>query len=368
MKIEQNPHKKWKWVWISFSLVFFIFISLTVISINRTLLEPGSDPVSARLAEWGRDHGLGPVVTELENLQYKFNKPKLGGKVEIKILPKPKIKLIGLQPDILTIANPPLPGEGVYQTAVKKGKEPIIQFAQLRPDLIHTSYLATVVWMSGIKTRFELRPGFSEPGRLERFKVTDLVSNREKNLLATFNSGFKINSSQGGFYLGSVVVKPLLKGSATLVTYQDGHSDIGIWGRDFKMSHDIVSARQNLKLLIDNGAISSNIQTAVQSNWGATLGSKDFVWRSGIGVTLEGDFVFVCGPALSAQSLADLLLHAGAFRAMQLDINPQWISYMWYVKSSGGVKRPIKAALFDRKADRYFEPSSRDFYAVYTRQ
>lgn len=344
--------------------ILIVLIFTTAWSIGTSLTAPGNDPVSARLAEWARNHNLGAVVTVLENLQYKINKPKIGGTVKIEI--NKNNNVIGIQ-DTLTSLNPvALPGEGVFQPAIKMGKNSIIQFAQLRPDTIHTSYLASVIWISGAHTTFQLRPGFSDPGKLSRFPTGDIISRQDRNLIATFNSGFKLDSAKGGFYLAGVMAKPLIKGSATLVTFKDGHSAIGMWGRDFQMDSSIESARQNLKLLIDNGKVSSDIKTAVQSNWGATLGFKDFVWRSGIGETASGDFVYVCGNALSAESLANLLLDAGAIRAMQLDINPQWISFMWY-KKSGANKIPIKAALFDRPADRYFSPSSRDFFAVYAK-
>jgi hypothetical protein len=223
--------------------------------------------------------------------------------------------------------------------------------------------------MSGQRVKFQLRPGYGDPGRyLSLWGASDRVSNdATTNLVATFNSGFRLKDSRGGYYQNGNTRLPLVDGAATFVTYKDGTSDIGIWGRDFVMSKQIASARQNLKLLIDNGKMADNINSVVMSAWGATLGSKNYVWRSGIGVTAAGDFVYVCGNALSAATLAKLLKDAGAVRAMQLDINPQWISYMWYLPNANGTLSPFKAALFDRPANRYFTESSRDFYAVYAK-
>jgi len=36
------------------------------------------------------------------------------------------------------------------------------------------------------------------------------------------------------------------------------------------------------------------------------------------------------GPALSVRTLAELLHRAGAVRAMELDINTEWVSFMTY--------------------------------------
>lgn len=333
-------------------------------SVGTSLTAPGNDPISARLAEWGRNHALGPVITLLESFQYKLNAPHLGGSVTISNSDTGTIAS-ALTP-LKSLNDTTIPGEGVFHPLILQNSLPIIESAQIRPDKIHTSYLATVVWMNGAHTNFQLRPGFSEPGKISRFFRSDHVTLRESNLLATFNSGFKLAASGGGFYLNGVVAKPLTSGTASLVTFVDGTSQIGVWGRDFKVSSRIVSVRQNLKLLIDRGKVASNIGSAVQSNWGATLGFKDYVWRSGIGETASGDFVYVCGDALSAESLANILKDAGAEEAMQLDINPEWISYMWFNHNSKS-SLPIKVATFNRPADRYLSSSSRDFYAVYAR-
>lgn len=59
---------------------------------------------------------------------------------------------------------------------------------------------------------------------------------------------------------------------------------------------------------------------------GATLGSQIYVWRSGIGVTANGALVYVGGPDLDINSLARLHGRAGSVRAMELDINIDWIT------------------------------------------
>ena len=54
------------------------------------------------------------------------------------------------------------------------------------------------------------------------------------------------------------------------------------------------------------------------------------MWRSGLGVTADGAVVYVAGPGLSALSLANLLVRAGAVRAMELDINTDWVDFFTY--------------------------------------
>ena len=85
-----------------------------------------------------------------------------------------------------------------------------------------------------------------------------------------------------------------------------------------------------------------------------------------MGVDKFGNVIDVVGPALSAPTLADLLLRAGAVRAMELDINKTWVAAMWY-DHAGGQTTPHKVLPFQRPADRYFVGTSRDFIAAYAR-
>ncbi len=346
-----------------------LFLIVVLWSISTALLAPGTDPVSARLAEWGRNHYLGPVISALENAKYSVSKPKVGGSLDpnsSKLLAANAIKYARRIPSVVT---PGLPGEGDLKTVFKVNGKPAIQVGYLRPDQQHTSYLAGVAIMQSSMLRFVQHAGFSEPGKLAKLGSTDLLQGADlTGLAATFNSGFKVKDSLGGYFQNGVLIKPLVPGKATLAIYADGHVNIGSWESEIWMSTSIVSARQNLSLLIDNGVVTPNLDQSVLKNWGTTVKNKYFVWRSGVGVDASGNVIYVAGNSLSVQSLANLLKSAGAVRAMELDINQDWISYMWYPTTKAGVmKSPVKLVAFTRPAKRYFSQSSRDFFAVYAR-
>lgn len=136
------------------------------------------------------------------------------------------------------------------------------------------------------------------------------------------------------------------------------------------MTANVVGVRQNLRLLIDNGTIAPNVDTNPEINWGLTLGGKYYVYRSGLGITAQGDLVYVSGDALSVGTLADILRRAGAVRAMELDINPAWVSFMSY-QAGNNPSNPTPHSLlnsYQRPANRYYTPTSRDFVAVYARR
>ena len=345
----------------SILLIFFCWFGW---SVGSVLTAPGTDTISARLAEWGRDHYLGRVITFAEIVQYKLHPPKQGGVPDPNQLNNLKDNA-GLNGQaIAPIVLPALQGEGEFKTVVSQGIKPIIQVAYLRPDKVHTSFLSGVALMSGNDLKFVLHPGFAEPGKLENYVTQDLITKANRSgLVATFNSGFKLKDSHGGYYSEGITARPLAKDAASFVIYSDGHANIGSWGSEVSMTPDVVSVRQNLVLLVDQGVMSPAINKNFLINWGFTIKNAYYVWRSGVGITATGDYVYVAGDALSVESLANLLQKAGAVRAMELDINPYLVSYMWY----SHMGEPTKLVNFKRPANRFFLPSSRDFFAIYSR-
>ena len=131
---------------------------------------------------------------------------------------------------------------------------------------------------------------------------------------------------------------------------------------------DVVAVRQNLGLLVDHGVITPDVDSTTTTTWGATLGNKTYVWRSAVGVRKDGSLVFVAGASLSVRTLANIVHDAGAVRAMELDINPQWTNFITYSHPSKGEAVPHMLTR-DEQANpyRYLQPSSRDFVAVLAR-
>src|SRR5215470_5067651 len=166
---------------------------------------------------------------------------------------------------------------------------------------------------------------------------------------------------------GHLQRRVLVHGAASVVYYRDGTIKIGSWGRELRMTPDVAGVRQNLKLLVDHGKVPATVDQNVNTTWGATLGGGYYVWRSGLGITRDGRVIFVYGPALNVRELASLLRRAGAVEALQLDINPEWMSYDYY-KAGGHPRNPTPHALLPTQQGsvyRYYQIYSRDFTVVY---
>jgi hypothetical protein len=137
------------------------------------------------------------------------------------------------------------------------------------------------------------------------------------------------------------------------------------------MDPTIASVRQNLVLIVDGGHPVEGLDQNDHHQWGRTLGNKVYVWRSGVGVRQDGTLVYAASNGLTVKTLADMLVAAGCTRAMELDINPEWVTFNLF--SQGDAADPTALAgsklLPDmyRTADRFLGADSRDFTAVLVR-
>ena len=370
------PHvrRRRKIIFRSILAVFLLIIGYVGITIYPYLTAPGTDRLNARVAEWGRDHHLGWAVTWLENATYK--PPPTGGGLNSSQLaqlqgatpsaPPPKVKE-DLPTNIVPLAAGKVPGEGVWHpVTMNSAGVPIVEKAALRPDAQHTSDLAYVVWMNQKALNFTLHPGYQQPGGT--WQVPDSIPAADRaNLVATWNGGFKIkpDDALAGFYAEGKTVEPLVNGKAAEVFYKDGSIKIGSWGRDETMGPNIAAVRQNLSPLVDQGQVTVGPGDGSSQQWGYTIKNSYFIARSGVGMTATGDIVYVSGRFLSVYTLAELLKSAGAVSAMELDINPDWVSFMSYAPSSDPANPTItKLWDFTQPGNRYFQPSDRDFVSV----
>lgn len=277
--------------------VVAVFLAAVAWSIGRALTAPGTDSLSARLAEWGRDHGLGVVVLGLEKLQYDLHKPRVGGEPPSGLLrrrtsPLPSAgSASGAVPrreagpslkPLRPIAHPALTGEGVWRPVVRVHGQPAVEAAYMRPDAQRTSYLTGIAWMSSKLLRFQLHPGYAEPGGT--WPVPDWIPpNHRRGLVATWNGAFKLADSRGGFYLDGRTAGSLVTGAASEVLYRNGTMTVGSWNREVHMTPAVVGVRQNLGLLIDHGRIKTDVNSSPLFHWGLTLGGAYYVFRSGVG-------------------------------------------------------------------------------------
>jgi hypothetical protein len=189
-----------------------------------------------------------------------------------------------------------------------------------------------------------------------------------RRLVAAFNGGFKFSTGAGGFMSAGRVAVPLRDGLASIVTYADGSTDIGSWRREVPApGRSVASVRQNLTLLIDRGQPAASL--GCLSCWGATLNGVVTPARSALGITADGRLIWAGGEQLTVAQLADALRGARVVRAVELDINPEWVAaYLYGHRGGAGPLAPVAIVPGQPGVPGAFlAPYSRDFFTILTR-
>lgn len=349
-----------------------------LVSYAQMLAEQSDASLSIRTVEWLRANGARGLVDKVENIYYTMNAPAKGGPA-LRALPRqPGVVATSAPghrarahhayrpPRIRPIIQPALPGEGVWHATFSGGgNRPPVLVTSFRPDSSYPQNVAGVAWIDHTRTSVWLYPGRQEPSvQMADRGPTEVPTNLRGRLVATFNSGFKLADSGGGFVSGGHTYAPLKAGQATILRYRDGRVDVVDWTGGPVAGRDIVYARQNLPLILDGGQLNPNLSDGPE--WGATLGNAVMVWRSGIGIDRHGNLIYAAANDLTVRTLAQILRHAGAVRAMELDINTYWTSFIHYRRPGASGEANLLASM-DRSPQRYLMPDDRDFFAVYMR-
>ena len=358
------------------ALVLVLLLTPVVYSYVTTMVKPSSLPLSIRTIEWIRANHGAWLVDTVEHYWYSWNTPSPGGPA-LKKLPtvgvaeKPPMKkrtvtVAYMPPRIAPLIHPAFQLEGVWRaTGQLVGGRPPVLVTTFRPDVDYPRVVAYVAWIDHTRTQLALYPGRYEPPGASPRGPMEVPTGERWRLLATFNSGFTYGDGHGGFGVDGQTATPLQAGDAAVVEYRDGRVDVNTWHGGTKLPPWLVLARQNLPLLVDNGRPSPQL-TDPHAFWGYTLGNAVRVWRSGVGIDRHGNLIYAAADLQTAAALAQLFVHAGAVRAMELDINPEWPSFITY-SSPGGHDAIKLVPNSQQSAERYLVPDDRDFFAVYRR-
>jgi hypothetical protein len=347
-------------------------------SFASAMVQPSNSSFFINAVEWLRSNGARGLVNRVENEYYSLTAPAKGGP-PLHRLPGQKGALAAAAaaprhlaihhylPAAIKPLGTGLPGEGVWHaTWAAGGSRPPVLITSFRPDPIeYPRAVVGVAWIDHTRTSVELYPGAKEPAvPLPSRGPEEVPPPLRSGLLATFNSGFKLSDSGGGFAFHGHTYTPLRDGTATLVRYRNGKVNVTAWTAGADAPANVVWARQNLPLIVNHGAPNPILNDGPE--WGFTLGNAALVWRSAVGVDRHGNLIYAAGPDQGLSSLASAMIHAGAVRAMELDINTYWTSFISY-RNPGARGAANLLVSMDRSPLRYLSPDDRDFFAVYIR-
>lgn len=374
---------RWRRIRFGVIAVMAVLVTWFGISLGGALLNPAlGGSVAARAAEWFRGHGFASVVNWAENQWYGHHAPPVGGALPAGAIKRPASTStvpvttgpphLAAPAPITPFASPPLPGEGDWSPAGRTVDGiPAVYETTLRPDAVHTSYVAAVAWMDTKLLKATLYSGSTIPGGGPYPYTAPIEPSAARTLVAAFNAGFLMSGAGGGYYTDGQTIIPLRTGAASFVVFKNGSATVGAWGSSgLVMSPTVVSVRQNLDLLVTGGKPVPGLNATTTTKWGATLGNAVYVWRSGLGVTADGALVYVAGPNLNITDLAAILARAGAVRAMELDMNTTWVNYTTFDPSTptgtaSGTNGSLLLSQMSGTTARYFQTWwSRDFITM----
>jgi hypothetical protein len=352
------------------------------ISFASTMLQPSNSSFFINAVEWLRANGARGLVNTIENEYYALTAPAKGGPA-LKHLTAQKGALAAqasaaahgahrvtvhyYRPANIVPLTRGLPGEGIWQaTFANGGSRPPVLITQFRPEpLQYPQVVVGVAWIDHTRTSVQVYPGRQEPAvPLANRGPEEVPDSLRSALVATFNSGFKLQDSGGGFAYNGHTYAPLQDGLGTIVRYSDGSVNVIRWEYGAHAPPNVVWARQNLPLIVSGGKPNPALNDS--SQWGATLGNQALVWRSAVGIDSRGNLLYAAGPDQGLDTLATTMIHAGAVRAMEMDINTYWTSFISY-RYRGATDPANLLSSMDRSPLRYLSPDDRDFFAVYLR-
>jgi hypothetical protein len=352
------------------TMAALLALPLASVSYAIAVSAPSNSSLAIRTVEWMRDNGAGSMVSTAESFFYTLTAPSKGGP-GLARLPTagahvPHAMHALAPPNLPAVIHPRLPGEGVWQPTQPRfsaARAPVL-VTTYRPDPSYPRVVAGIARIDPHRARLGLYPGLKEPGGSGPRGSAAVPGSLRPRLLAVFNSGFKHVDGHGGFFASGHLYQPLVKGQGTIVASSDGRFDVRSWTGGSSPGPGIALARQNLPLIVDAGQ--PNPALGDGSKWGTTVGNAVLVWRSGLGIDRHGNLLYAAANYQSARGLARVLIHAGAVRAVELDINSYWVSFNAFASPGGRSPQKLLPDI-GRPATRYLSPDDRDFFTVYAR-
>jgi hypothetical protein len=362
-------------------------LSLAIYSYASWMFQPTSLSWNVRSVEWVRAKvPFGNwFVDEVEHVYYSLNAPDKGGpqltklpavgltqpspvRARPKRAPKAPTQAAAWPPRIKPVFAHRLRGEGVWRPIGPPvaGGPPVL-VTTFRTEVDYPRLVAYVAWFDHTRTAIGYYPGRYEPPNAAVRGPMMVPYGQRWRLLATFNGGFTYTDGDNGSTDNGRMNEPLKTGNATLVGYRDGRIAIVKWSGAPNAGPNVAWSRQSLAPIVWNGQVNPQLNSNPDSpQWGYTLGGVTRVWRSGVGIDRRGNIMYVVADGQTVITLAKILQHIGAVRAMEFDINPEWHTLITYTHRHGLVPAPVEPQPM-QSSRRYLVPDDRDFFAVYRR-
>ena len=333
------------------------------------------ESLSATLATWARDHGLGVVVDELEHLRYS-SPPSADpaselGTVEavspvstqLATATTTTTTTVPLPPALELRVTPALKKEGVWEVARVVDGRPAIWVSGIRPLKSSPSVTATYALVDQDLTYAAMWNGPEIPGKSGFSRYKAVSSELHPYLLAAFNGGFRKEHTRGGYFTEGREIWKMDPKAATLGIDRSGRIHIGLLGAGVDLS-DMVSVRQNVRLLVSG---SKSVVGGKLYGYGSSNDRNLYIVRSAVCEREDGKLLFAVVGPVDAEQLAVSLVRAGCETAMQMDVNAAWPKFSIYDPATPAPHTRWIDKRITGPSDMFLRSAPKDFFALFDR-
>jgi hypothetical protein len=240
----------------------------------------------------------------------------------------------------------------------------------IRPDPERAYSKVLLIAMDTRQLEFGMQAGYEDPkpttgppgeGRLPRDPEV------YERVVATFNGAFKTTHGSYGMMVQRRVLLPPVRGGASIVVNDAHEIGLGSWPQSEDVPSDLVSFRQNLDPLVEDGVPNPTGRQL----WGWQLeGTSVMTQRTAICLTPAGHLYYAFGAEIDGKTLGKALYQAGCTYAIHLDMNPAHCGFVF-----SDVRNPRSGDMTLRIADdemriapdKYARWSAKDFFYVMVR-
>ena len=286
-------------------------------------------------------------------------------------------------PNVPSLWKDSKPGEGVWKPVtygflkpmqgLPAGTEkppPYFYRTNIRPDPKRPYSEVLLIALDMRQLELGMQAGFEDPkptiGPPGDGRLPDDPA-KYRRIVATFNGAFKTTHGAYGMMVNHRVLLPPVKGGASVVVTDTGEVGLGSWPNSFEIPKNIVSFRQNLDPLVEDGVANPTGRNL----WGWQLeGESVMTHRSAICVTSAGHLYYAWGDEIDGATLGKALRQAGCSYGIHLDMNPAHTGFVFMdVLNPFKQKAELRIADPGMKiaVDKYVRGAPKDFFYVMVR-
>lgn len=226
--------------------------------------------------------------------------------------------------------TPALPGEGQWNPQDKdpfvrriEGLPPAFVTTYIRPDKSRKTTRVFIALWDPRQVELHMMAGTIEPKGATGEAGPGLIPRDPavlERVVAASNAGFQALHGEFGMMADGVVYLPPKPYAATIAVLRDGNTAFGTWPEDQSIPSDVLSYRQNMTVLVQDGQINPYGRTW----WGGTppgWPDKTHTVRTGMCLTKEKFVAYFYGADLGPEGLAQAMIQTRCSYGLALDMN-----------------------------------------------